>query len=107
LGLGRKQSERNAIVSVEIPVGKTESTKVLYMREVPEGPFEPREAKVVVRDWDVTDAEARKAAAEKEVGPLIKEHEQCIHWFIDPARNAAALCVFRSVEDHRVMSNAA
>lgn len=82
---------------MDIHCQETTSEKVRFVREA--SAREHREiidVAVTERDWDVTDLEARHAAAVLEVGEFGEGyHTKNVTWYIDPKRNAAALLVHR------------
>jgi hypothetical protein len=78
-----------------ILVGNTRGATVRYVVGEPALVPTTAEAEVVVRDWDVSDPEARYEAAVKELGPITEANRYDAQWFINEKRNAAALAVYR------------
>ncbi len=74
-------------------VGQTNTAVVRYVQDQGGEPVQAEE-KVLIRLWDVTDPKARNLEAARILGggALPRVWAQ---WFIDPAKNAAAFCVYR------------
>jgi len=81
----------------EMMCGQTDHMAVSFKEESDE-PFESwptRRVELTVRDWDVTDPQARFDAAVEEWPEAATADKNQAQMWIDPDRNAAALCVYR------------
>lgn len=80
----------------DLLLGYTHGRSMRYVNES-KGLPAAIDTEVEVRDWPVIDPQAREAAARIVLGDDYDWHVEhsSAQWFIDPDRNAAALCVYR------------